>query len=323
MYNDKLTLDSELKKLFPFNSHYLTLPDGEFMHYVDEGQGPVLLLLHGNPTWPFFYRKLIAHFRHFYRVIAPSPVGLGLSSRPQKYNYTLKQHAKNLSYLLKHLGVDQFSLVAHDWGGAIGLSCALEMPKKHKSIDHMVLMNTAAFRSSDIPKRIALCKKALIGPWLVRALNGFVTGTVLMAARRPLSPSVSKAYLFPYKGYRRLIGVSAFIQDIPLDENHPSYDYLKKLESNLELFQGPKLLLWGAKDFCFNLKFLEKWKSIYPDAEVITLKRASHLLLEDEGELCTQIIDDFLKEPMDEKKKKAKPFKVLWDKNRPLGEKVL
>ncbi len=317
MFDRRRELPENLRELFPYKSHYLTLPDGEFMHYVDEGEGPVLLMVHGNPTWPFFFRELIGYLRHFYRVIVPSHIGMGLSSRPQSYNYVLKQHVRNLSLLLKHLDVQEYSMIVHDWGGPIGLGAALETPRGADSVRKLVLMNTAAFRSMDIPKRISLCRDPLIGEWLVRAVNGFAAPATYMAVTKGMSHDVRQGYLYPYRTYRDRVAVARFVQDIPLEADHDSLPTLKKIEDALPRFNCPKLLLWGAKDFCFHTGFYQRWAEIYPNAQKVLLKKAGHYLLEDAPRECREAIDDFLKRDDFYREPTDAPYKVLWDSANP------
>src|SRR3989338_6551111 len=115
------------RKLYPFESHFLDL-EGVRYHYVDEGRGEPVVLLHGNPTWSFYYRRLILDLRQRYRVIAPDHIGCGFSDKPQRYAYTLEQHIANGQALIERLGLARIALVMHDWGGAIGMGSATRHP---------------------------------------------------------------------------------------------------------------------------------------------------------------------------------------------------
>ena len=152
------------RDLYPFRSQYLTLSGWKY-HYVDEGSGDPLVMLHGNPTWSFYYRALIAAFSPTHRVIAPDHVGCGLSDKPQAYSYTLAQHINNLEALLDALELERLTLFLHDWGGPIGMGYALRHPERVK---RFVVFNTAAFPVSRIPLRINVCKLPGFGALAVR-----------------------------------------------------------------------------------------------------------------------------------------------------------
>ncbi|HJN66192.1 MAG TPA: alpha/beta fold hydrolase, partial [Pirellulales bacterium] len=117
---------SNWKSLFPFTSRWRNI-GGHRMHYVDEGQGEPLLLVHGNPTWSFYWRNLILGLRDHYRVLAVDHIGCGLSDKPQQYPYRLRQHTDNLIAFVEQLDLNRLTLVAHDWGGPIGLGTALAL----------------------------------------------------------------------------------------------------------------------------------------------------------------------------------------------------
>ena len=142
--------------LYPFASHELLI-DGLRLHYLDEGTGPALLLLHGNPTWSFFWREMIKELRGRYRVVIPDLIGCGLSDKPspRKYNYRLARRISDIGRLVEHLKIERVTLIAHDWGGPIGLGTAIDMPERFA---RLVLMNTAAFRTTRVPFRIRLTR---------------------------------------------------------------------------------------------------------------------------------------------------------------------
>ena len=169
------------------------------MHYLDEGPADApetLLMVHGNPTWSYHFRRLIRQFRDRFRIVAVDHVGCGLSDKPQKYPYRLELHIENLIRLIDRLGLERVTLVAHDWGGAIGLGALLE---RQSQFSRIVLMNTAAFPPPYIPFRIRVCRWPGIGPILVRGLNGFSRAALTMATERPggLPTEVAAGYLAP------------------------------------------------------------------------------------------------------------------------------
>jgi pimeloyl-ACP methyl ester carboxylesterase len=280
---------------YPFTSHFHDL-NGLKLHYIDEGKGPVIVMIHGNPTWSFYYRNLIHKLKKNYRVVAIDHIGCGLSDKPQKYDYTLSQHIDNVLSVIGALNIDRFSLVLHDWGGAIGMGVAGRSPDK---VDKIVVMNTAAFRSSRIPFRIRLCRIPLLGEVLVRLFNGFAWPATFMAVRNTMNDKVKNGYLAPYNSWKNRIATHRFVLDIPLSEDHPSYHTLVEVEAGLDEIKKlgvPLLIVWGGKDFCFNDSFYNEWKERFPDAESTYYADAGHYVLEDKkDEVNERIATFFLK----------------------------
>jgi pimeloyl-ACP methyl ester carboxylesterase len=277
-------------ELYPFRSNFLGL-EGHNLHYIDEGQGSPILMVHGNPTWSFFYRHLVQAFRGHYRCVVPDHMGCGLSDKPQDYAYVLETHIQNLVKLVRFLDLKDITLVVHDWGGAIGMGLATRHPELIKRV---VLFNTAAFLSPDIPRRIALCRAGKFGEALVRGLNGFAWPATFMAVERRLPRIVKQAYLAPYDSWKNRIAVARFVQDIPLEMDHPSYATLATIEENLARVSAPKLILWGGGDFCFHEGFYRRWREIYPSAEAHYFESAGHYVLEDAPRKSIEAIVAFL-----------------------------
>ena len=280
-----------VKLEYPFSGEYLKLKSGHNYHYIDEGQGPVIVMVHGNPTWSFYYRNLIKHFSRFYRVIVPDHIGCGLSDKPQDYDYCLSNHVKNLEELLSHLGVKKFSMVVHDWGGAIGMGVAT---KRSSDLEKLIILNTAAFTDIHIPSRISICKLPIIGEKIVRHFNGFAWPATFMAVEKPLKKNVKRGYLYPYGNYKDRIATARFVKDIPMEDSHPTWNTLKSIENNLNSINCPKLILWGAKDFCFTTHFFQRWKEIYPEAQTHLYPDGGHYILEDEKDDVIKKMSRFL-----------------------------
>lgn len=279
---------------YPFASKYLPLDDGR-LHYLDEGDGPTVVMVHGNPTWSYYYRRLITELRQDHRVIALDHLGCGLSDKPQNAQYRLDRHIAHLELLLNHLQVKRFSLVVHDWGGAIGMGCAGKRPA---DIDRLVVMNTAAFRSSRIPLRIRLCRLPMLGQLLVRGLNGFAWPALYMAVSKPLPQEVAKAYIAPYDSWHNRVAIASFVRDIPLSEQHPSYSTLVAIEVSLAalcLADIPMLIAWGGRDFCFNTSFYHEWLQRFPQAQAHYFPDGGHYILEDEWPQLRPLISDFFR----------------------------
>lgn len=285
------------RHLFPYAPHWHTLPDGRRLHYVDEGAGRPVVLLHGNPTWSFMYRDAIAALvANGFRAIAPDHLGCGLSDKPQDADYTLDAHVGRLESLLDALNLDvPLALVVHDWGGPIGLAFAERHPGRVRRI---VLMNTIAWATRQFPKAIYLTKCPWLGALLVRRLNVLLNVALRRVPLTPLPPDVEAGYRAPYRSYRDRIAIQRFPQDIPLGPGHPSHEAFCLLERGLPGLRRHRVLaLWGEHDFCFPLAFLDRWRDLLGDAlEVRTFPNASHLLLEDQPEAVLKELLAFLRE---------------------------
>jgi cis-3-alkyl-4-acyloxetan-2-one decarboxylase len=282
-----------VNSLYPFSSHTLEL-DFHKYHFLDEGQGESLLMLHGNPTWSFYFRNLISGLKQSYRCVVPDHMGMGKSDKPQSYSYTLSQHIDNLEALVDKLKLNNITLVVHDWGGAIGMGFATRHPQK---IKRLVLFNTAAFLSEKIPVRLKLCRVPGFGALAIRGFNAFALAAVDMACKKKerMTNEVRAGYLAPYDSFANRIATLRFVQDIPMSSDAPSYSVVKNIEENLERFKSlPVMIAWGAKDFVFNDHFLKRWQRIFPDAEVHHIPDAGHYVLEDAHELIIPLMQEFL-----------------------------
>jgi haloalkane dehalogenase len=264
--------------LYPFVAQKISI-QGHNLSFLDQGQGRVIVMLHGNPTWSFFYRNLAILLQDTYRVIVPDHMGCGFSDKPQDYSYTLKTHIDNLETLLADLDIEKFSLVVHDWGGAIGMGLAVRNPERVESV---VVMNTAAFPSQRIPLRIRMCRVPLLGDLIVRGFNGFARGALTMAVVNKMTPTVARGYLEPYDSWAHRIALLRFVQDIPLTPKDASWKSLTEIDHGLKLLQDiPMLVLWGGRDFCFTRHFYNEWLQRFPGAESHFFPDAGHYVLED------------------------------------------
>lgn len=282
------------KDLYPFESHFLEI-QGQKIHYIDEGEGPgkpVLLMVHGNPTWSFYWRNLIQYFRKDFRVVALDHVGCGYSDKPQKYSYVLSQHIQNLTSLIEELDLKNITLFVHDWGGAIGMGYATAHPKNVKAF---VVFNTAAFPSKNIPLRISACRIPFLGKLLIQGLNGFARAATVMATEKGFSKEIKQGYLAPYNSFANRVGTFEFVQDIPMKTNHPSWSTLADIEAGLSsLSSHPMILIWGGKDWVFDDRILETWKTKFPDAQVQYFPDAGHYVVEDACQEIIPFVDRFL-----------------------------
>jgi cis-3-alkyl-4-acyloxetan-2-one decarboxylase len=279
---------------YPFASHFFEL-GGLRYHYVDEGSGPTVLFVHGNPTWSFAWRNLIKALSPRYRVVAIDHIGCGFSDKPQNYNYRLAQHIANLDRFVTGLDLREITLFAHDWGGAIGMGAAGAQPDR---FSRFILSNTAAFRSTRIPLRIAVCRIPVFGALAIRGLNLFSLAALRMAVAKPerITPAVRAGYLAPYANWSDRVAVLRFVEDIPLSASHPSYATLMKIEESLPQFRNrPMLLVWGERDWCFNTDFLDEFVRRFPEAETLRLPQAGHYLFEDAHEQIVPRVEQFLR----------------------------
>ena len=285
---------------YPFDSHFLTLAGGLRCHYVDEPQisedRPVLLMVHGNPTWSYFWRSLVTPFSSRFRCVAIDHIGCGLSDKPDEdeYPFTLERRIADLIQLIEHIDLKRITLIAHDWGGAIGMGAAVQLPDR---FEQFVFMNTAAFRSTDCPMRIRLCRTPLFGRFAIQGLNLFSLGTLWMASanRKNLKPEVRSALLAPYDSWNHRLAVYRFVQDIPLSPRHSSYATLLKIEESLPMFRERRVcLIWGMLDWCFSPEYLKRFLQFFPEAAVHRLEKAHHLLLEDAPEEVAAALETFL-----------------------------
>ena len=264
--------------------------DGTKMHYIDSGEGEPIVMLHGNPTWSFYYRTLIEGLSTTNRIIVPDHIGMGLSEKPQKADYCLEFHIQNLTHLIEHLKLESFTLVVHDWGGAIGFGYAVENPEKVKRI---VVMNSSAFFDEKIPKRILLCR-GVLGKFLVLRLNLFAKAATVMATVKELPGEVKREYLRPYDTYENRIGIYTFLRDIPVQAEHKTRQLLGNIEKKLCQLPLDILILWGARDFCFTKHYYDRWQSYFPNAKAILYANAGHYALEDVPDEVLKEIQEFV-----------------------------
>ncbi len=280
-----------LEEQYPFRSHFLSL-GGKNLHYVDEGQGQPILMLHGNPTWSFYYRNLIRTFSPKFRAVVPDHMGCGMSDKPQDYDYSLETHIQNAYQLIRFLDLKKIILIVHDWGGAIGFGLVTRYPELFERI---VILNTAAYPSEHIPQRINLLRQGRVGEWLTRQLNLFAWPATFMTTEKKLPRAIKDGYLLPYNSWENRIAVARFVQDIPMEKEHKTYQTLVDIEARLAGLPHPKLILWGGKDFCFNHHYFEKWVQIYPSAQAHWFAAAGHYVLEDALDEVSLKIWDFVK----------------------------
>ncbi len=291
-------VSNALKKEYPFTGKRLDL-GGLGYHYLEEGAGAPVVMLHGNPSWSFYYRNLVMTLRDRYRCIVPDHIGCGLSDKPDdnRYDYTLSRRVDDLELLLDTLGVmENITLVVHDWGGMIGMAFAVRHPER---IARLVILNTGAFHlpeSKPFPLGLRICRDTVLGTLLVRGCNAFSVGASYVGCKRnPMSPEIRSLYQLPYNSWQNRIATLRFVQDIPLSPGDRGYDLVSTVSDGIGQFSSlPILILWGELDFVFDRHFLAEWQQRFPAAELHSYPDCGHYILEDAKEEVVPLISRFL-----------------------------
>ena len=285
--------------IYPFQPKSLKI-DGVSLSYVDEGTGPPVLMVHGNPSWSIYYRSLVKRLSASHRCIVPDHIGCGFSDKPgmDTYPYTLERRISDLSRLVEHLDLQQpLTLVVHDWGGMIGMSWAVENPEK---VARIVVLNTGAFplpSTKKLPATLSLVRNTWLGSLLVKHGNAFSRGATTMAIKkRPMSKELKAAYMAPYDSPANRIATLRFVQDIPLQEGDPGYDIVTATAERLSRFsETPVLICWGDLDFVFDHHFLAVWEQTWPHADVHRFADCGHYVLEDAEDEIGALVENFLR----------------------------
>jgi haloalkane dehalogenase len=257
------------------------------MRYVDVGDGPPLVMVHGNPTWSFVYRKLIGGLQGAYRCIVPDHIGFVQSDKPHHWSYLPKDHAANLADLLDRLDLHHITLVVQDWGGPIGLSYALAHPER---IKQLVILNTWMWPVNDdwYYQAFSGFMGGPLGRTLISRANFFARSVVPMAYgdRRKLTPEIHRHYLDALPTPQSRKGSWVFPQQII-----GSSAWLASLWAQREqITHIPALLAWGMQDIAFREKELRRWKSLFPTAMVVTYPDAGHYVQDEQGDDIAALI---------------------------------
>lgn len=268
------------RKEYPFRNHFLALPAGR-MHYVDEGQGEVIVMVHGTPTWSFLYRHMIKALAPSYRVISPDHLGFGLSEKPVDWTYLPSDHADNLAELIAELGLRDITLVVHDFGGPIGLSYAINHPDQVK---RLVILNTFCWslkgdQRYENPGRIF---QNPLGRFIYRNLN-FSAEVMVRAAwgkQKPLTREIHRHYTQALTSPDERQGTWVFLQELI-----GSSAWYQSLWDRREVIRDkPALIAWGMRDFAFQETELQRWSDLFPTATVMRFPQAGHFIQEEVGD---------------------------------------
>jgi cis-3-alkyl-4-acyloxetan-2-one decarboxylase len=290
------TLNGDFGGTFPYEPRFLDA--GEIrLHYVDEGppDAPPLLFVHGNPTWSYLWRRPIAELSaRGHRCVAFDHMGFGRSDKPPQLSaYSLERHIENALALIDALDLSDVTLVAHDWGGPIGLGALLERRDRLRAL---VLMNTWAWElPSFLPPFLREFRTEGLGEILALGGNLFVESIPGGMRRRDADPLMMEAYRAPFPDYWSRAGTLAFQREIPLTERDRSAPMMASIHERLPDLTLPVLLVWGMRDPVFQPVFLEQWHQLFPEAETVALEDASHFLVEDSPEAVTEAIEGFLR----------------------------
>lgn len=275
--------------LYPFQHKYIDLKAGK-MHYVDEGDGEVILFIHGTPTWSFLYRRFIQSLSYKYRCVAPDHIGFGLSDKPKNFNGTPRQHMVNLSELVEKLDLQNITLVVHDFGGPVGLGFANQYSDRIKRI---VLFNSWLWATDSDPDAQKADKilNGVVGKFLYLQLN-FSPKVLLkkgFADKQNLSKRVHSHYTKPFPDKTSRLSLLNIGKSLVGSSDW--YEEQWKLLSALE--QKPWLILWGMKDPFFSQKHLDKWKKRLPQAHIEEFN-SGHFVQEEAGKESIGALIEFL-----------------------------
>jgi haloalkane dehalogenase len=289
-------LNGDFGGTFPFEPRFFDA-DGVRLHYVDEGpaDAPPVLFVHGNPTWSYMWRQPIAELSSKgHRCVAFDHMGFGRSDKPPQLSaYSLERHVGNALTLIDALDLTGITLVAHDWGGPIGLGALLQRPERLRRV---VLMNTWAWElPSFLPPFLREFRTEGLGEILALGGNLFVESMPGGMHRRDADPMMMEAYRSPFPDYWSRAGTLAFQREIPLTERDRSARLMASIHDQLAEVSAPVKLVWGMRDPVFQPVFLEQWRELFPNAQTVELADASHFLVEDSPDAVTAAIEDFLR----------------------------
>jgi haloalkane dehalogenase len=287
------------KKLYPFSSHFMQIRGLDY-HYLDEGSGEPLVMLHGNPTWSFYFRSLVNGLSSKFRCLVPDHIGCGLSDKPDEsqYDFRLKSRVEDLGIFLEQLNIKKdITLILHDWGGMIGMAYAVKHPER---IKRLIILNTACFflpKKKKLPIRLQIARNlTFIAKPAILNFNLFAIAALYMATNKGLDKEIKRALIAPYNSPNNRLAILKFVQDIPLIPSDFSYSVVSNTERNLfRLREIPMLICWGMKDFVFDKDFLLRWRQQFPDAQVYQFSQAGHYILEDIPEIILKYVNQFLR----------------------------
>lgn len=285
------TPDSAFDKIkdWPYEPKYVEIGDTR-MHYVDEGQGEIILCLHGEPSWAYLYRKFIPILSKNYRVIAPDLIGFGRSDKyTEVKDYSFDMHFDKLQQFIEKLDLNGMTIVVQDWGGLLGLPL---LAYNQERFSRMVVMNTY-LPNGERPMPLAFKIWQKFSQWMPNLPIGFV---MKMGTHQKLDKEVLKAYTAPFPSAKYKAGAKVFPALVPGSTDDPAIPHMLHARKVLKSWQKPALVLFSDKDPIMS----GAWKWFYyniptaQDNERITIKDAGHFLQEEKGEEIATHIADFM-----------------------------
>lgn len=285
---------------YPFTPKKFDRGNGIQLNYIDEGpvDAAPVVMVHGNPSWSYYWRHLVLGLRDSYRCIVPDHIGMGWSDKPDddQYQYTLQSRVDDLDKLINSLNLNQkITLAVHDWGGMIGFAWALRNPER---IARLVILNTASFplpKTKKLPWQIALGRVPFLGAILIRGFNFFARGAADLGVITPIEHDSRKALLSPYDSWNHRRAVHRFVQDIPLKPDDKAWALVAAAEKQLPAYKDlPAFIGWGLQDFVFDQDFLAHFVRDLPNATQKIYGDAGHYVLEEKYQELVPAIRQFL-----------------------------
>ncbi len=274
-------------RIFPFQSHWWESPNGK-VHYIDEGSGPPILFLHGNPTWSFLYRGIIIRLRDRFRCIAPDLPGFGLSDHPPDYRYTPEEHAYTIRGFVTGLDLQGLTIMGHDWGGPIGMRLAADEVSRIKAL---VMGNTWYWPTTALHlKAFSWIMSTGYAQGLLHRKNLFVERIIPLGVKHPLAPEVIQHYRGPFPTVDSRAGIGEFARQITLSAN-----WLAQVEIDVRrtLRHLPLLLVWGMDDLAFTPAFMGTFMRDFEKTSTVRLD-AKHFIQEDAPGEVSRAVREFL-----------------------------
>ena len=281
-----LTIDSpEFRSMFPYRSRYFQFGPHK-VHYVDEGSGPVLILMHACPMWVFAFRHIIRDFSMNHRVIAIDQIGLGLSDKPHDLDYRLEMHIEMLESFIVQNGLKDITFITHGRGSSIAVGYAVRNPEQVRAF---IVMNAMDFSDFALPLRLQLSRINWLEDFLLRRCK-------LMFWELMFAPKLLReCYELPFRKPEDYNAIKRFVEDIPCGPDSDSAMSMYEIEAGLWLLRDkPTAIFWAKHDWLYGKKCLRHWKKYFPEAELHILKKSGRYLLEDSPEHLNDLIRDFL-----------------------------
>ncbi|MDR3144511.1 MAG: alpha/beta fold hydrolase [Puniceicoccales bacterium] len=276
-----------LRKMYPFERNYVTLNCGHKMHYVSCGSGETVLLLHGHPTWSFFFRNLLLLLKSDFKCVAIDHIGYGMSDKPKRYDYSIATHIANAINFAEIMKFRKFHIVAQDFGATVALAMAERWPER---VGSMSILNSAAFMMQNLPGIIMLLKLPIMTFIFAKLFNGLIRMFIHIGTASILDGDVLAGYLLPYKKPSARVAIVEGIHDIPWLPDHPSAEVMKTICDKAFVLTNKKVkFFWADDDFHYGPLVLKEWQRLFPNAKCKHYPLCGHFLLEDSEEAMRDI----------------------------------